>query len=56
MNQRALNPQRFDTNITEDVNIKAILEYVQHSLLAIGLENTALAEPGVVHCPLQDLV
>lgn len=29
MNQWALNPQRSDTNITEDVNIKAILEYVQ---------------------------
>lgn len=42
MNQRALNLQRFDTDITEDVNIKVITEYVLCQLLAIGLENTAL--------------
>ena len=40
MNHRALNLQRFDTDITEDVNIKVIIEYVLCQLLAIGLENT----------------
>lgn len=54
MNQRALNLQRFDTDITEDVNIKVIIEYVLCQLLAIGLENTILTNPDIVQRTLPD--
>ena len=56
MNHWALNLQRFATDITEDVNIKVIIEYVLCQLLAIGLENTALTNPDTVQRTLPDLV